>query len=143
MKKPDAKRMIAVDWGASRIGLAASDPSGMIAKPICIIEHVSRQADAETIIAKCGEIGAELILVGVSYDDENNPTPSGRSASRLAEEIKKISSFDVILQDEGFTTNDAQDLMIKIGKRRKNRKGHLDDIAAAVMLQNYLDMKKK
>ncbi|HUV15009.1 MAG TPA: Holliday junction resolvase RuvX [Pelolinea sp.] len=143
MDEPSRRKVLAVDWGSKRIGLAVSDSSATIAKPLCVIEHTSRKTDALSIIKKSLEVTAEIILVGVTYNDENLLTPSGRSAKRLAEEISKNSPKEIILWDEGFTTNDAKDLMFRAGKSRKKRQGHVDDIAAAVFLQKFLDSRKE
>ena len=74
-------RILAVDHGEKRIGLALSDPTATIASPLKVIQHVSRLIDAAQVaeIAMQNEVG--LIVVGQSYDEEGNPNPAGRSAT--------------------------------------------------------------
>ena len=78
---------MAVDWGSKRIGVAISDPTGKIARPLGIVNsHISFRRCQENCHA-FQENSVDTIIVGVTYDDENDLTPSGRSANRLAEEI--------------------------------------------------------
>lgn len=132
-------RILAVDPGARRIGLAISDPSGTIANPVGIIEHVGRRQDAAAIVAKAEELGADLIVVGQSLDDEGQPTLEGRRAARLAAALRSLTALPVVLWDEAFTTQDARAARRAMGARRRQRAGHLDDLAATVLLQSYLD----
>jgi putative Holliday junction resolvase len=134
-------RVMAVDWGVKRIGLAISDPSGTIAYPLGVIFHSSRGLDTKCIVEKSLENHVEIIIIGVTYDDDNNLTPSGRSAKRLANEISRLSGKQVILRDEAFTTLQAKLSRIQMGASRKKRKGHQDDIAAVILLQDYLESK--
>lgn len=132
-------RVLAVDWGSRRIGLAISDPTGKIARPLGIIIHTSRSNDADKIIKIFHENSVDSIIMGVTYDDNNSLTPAGRSANRLAELISKQLGMQVILWDEAFTTFDAKRLQIEKGISRSKRIGHLDEIAAVLLLGNYLE----
>jgi len=132
-------RVLAVDWGSRRIGVAISDPTGKIARPLGIIDHISRSEDAERIVKISHENTVDSIILGVTYDENNCLTPSGRSANRLADEISKLFGKQVILWDETFTTLDAKRILIEKGASRSTRKGHQDDIAAEMLLQNYLE----
>jgi putative holliday junction resolvase len=132
-------RVLAVDPGEKRIGLALSDPSGMFASPLRVIQHVSRVLDAAQIAAIAAETGAVLILVGQALDDEGLPTPEGRKAQRLAEALQLQTTIPVGLWDESFSTQTARQTRIEMGVRRNKRKGHMDEVAAAVILQSYLD----
>ncbi len=76
--------------------------------------------------------------MGVTYDEENNLTPNGRSANRLAEEISLIFGKRVILWDESFTTKEAKHVQLEKGISRKRRKGHHDEMAAVMLLEDYL-----
>jgi putative holliday junction resolvase len=132
-------RILAIDWGLKRIGLAISDPAGKIARPLGIINHISRHSDAESIFSLSKENAVDSIIIGVTYDDENNLSPSGRSAERLAEEISALFGKQVILWDESFTTKQAKELQVQKGIPRQKRKGHQDDIAAFILLVDYLE----
>ena len=132
-------RVLAVDPGSKRIGLAVSDPSGTIANPLTVLTHVARAVDAAAVAALAVEQGAGLIVVGQSLDDDGQPTFEGRRAARFAEALRTQTDLPVVLWDEAFTTQDARSARIAMGVSRKKRGGHLDELAAAVLLQSYLD----
>jgi putative Holliday junction resolvase len=139
MNEQASSRILAVDWGAKRIGLALSDPTRTIASPLMVLTHQSRAADAAAILQTATERGANLILVGVTYDDEGLLTPAGRSAKRLADAIGENGQIEVRTYDEAGSTQIARQSRLQIGLPRSKRKGHFDAIAATVFLQQYLD----
>ena len=136
-------RILGIDPGEKRIGVAISDPSGTIANPHSILKHVSRIIDAATIanLATQNEVG--VIVVGQTVDEDNQPTSQGRHAARLAAAITQQTSIKVVLWDEADSTKAARNAHIKLGGSRRSRKerghGHLDDLAATYILQTYLD----
>jgi putative Holliday junction resolvase len=132
-------RILAVDPGEKRIGLAISDPDGMIATPLTVLRHVSRTADAAAIAQIAREQDAGCILVGQALDDEGRPEPQGRKSARLAEAIRAQTKLSVELWDESGSTFEARQIKISMGVSRRRRSGHQDDLAAAVILQSYLD----
>lgn len=132
-------RILAVDPGEKRIGIALSDPSGMIANPLTVLKHVSRAIDAAMIAQLAQEHEAGRIIVGQALDDENQPTPQSRRAYRLAAAIRSQTRLPVELWDETGSTQAAQAARIAMGVSRRKRRGHLDDIAATYILQTYLD----
>lgn len=131
--------VLAVDWGSKRLGLAVSDPTHTLARPLPVIEHISREKDVERILLAANDNLVETILVGVNYNDHNEPTPSGRSAMRLLAAIENSTSIDVIPWDETGSTRTAVSSRLEMGIKRNKRSGHHDSIAAVVFLQNYLD----
>jgi putative Holliday junction resolvase len=108
-----------------------------------VIEHVSRQVDAATIAAQAKENQAELIVVGQSIDEEGQPTQEGKRSSRLAAAIRGQISLPVVLWDEADSTQTALTARRALGSPRRKRRGHLDDLAATVILQSYLDAHRK
>jgi putative Holliday junction resolvase len=132
-------RILAVDPGDKRIGLAVSDPSGLLASPLRVIEHISRVVDAGQIAAVAAEFDVVLVIVGQALNDEGVPTPEGRKAARLAEAIQSQTDRKVLLWDESFSTQTARSIRLAMGAPRSKRRGHMDEIAAAVILQNFLD----
>jgi putative Holliday junction resolvase len=132
-------RILAVDPGEKRIGIAISDPSGTIANPFSVIKHIARPIDAAVIARLALEQEAGLIVVGQALDDENMPTPQSKRAERLAEAIRSQSELPVVLWDESDSTQIARQARIQMGVSRRKRAGHMDDLAAAVILQSYLD----
>ena len=132
-------RVLAVDPGDRRIGIALSDPTGTIANPLTVVKHISRPIDAATIAQLAHENQAALIVVGQSLDLDGRPTPQGRRAMRLAEAIKGQTTLPVELWDESGSTQAARAARTAMGVPRRKRRGHLDDLAATYILQTYLD----
>jgi putative Holliday junction resolvase len=132
-------RILAVDPGEKRLGIAISDPSGTIANPLTVIKHVARPIDAATIASLAQTQEAGLIVVGQALDDDGQPTPQSRRSMRLADAIRAQSDLPVVLWDESNSTQIARQARIDMGVSRRKRSGHLDDLAAAVILQSYLD----
>jgi putative Holliday junction resolvase len=132
-------RILAVDPGDKRIGLALSDPSGTIANPLSVLRHISRPLDAAQIAQIAAEQGAAEIVVGQALDEDGQPTPEGRKAARLAEAIQAQTNLLVRLWDESGSTQAAQQARRAMGVIRRQRQGHLDQLAATVILQSYLD----
>jgi putative Holliday junction resolvase len=132
-------RVLAVDPGEKRIGIAVSDETASLARPLAVVKHVSRLVDAAAIAGLAAEQEAGLIVVGEALDAENQPTPQARSARRLAEAIRGQTQVPVVMWDESGTTQAARALRLRMGASKKQRGGHQDDVAAAVILQSYLD----
>jgi putative Holliday junction resolvase len=135
-------RILAVDHGEKRIGLALSDPTATIASPFKVIEHVSRLMDAAQVATLASENDVALIVIGQSYDEEGNPTLAGRRAAKFAAALKEQTQIPVVLWDESFSTQEARATRIEMGVSRKKRAGHLDELAAVMILKSYLDANK-
>jgi putative Holliday junction resolvase len=132
-------RVLAVDHGEKRIGLAISDETGTIANPLTVIKHVSRAIDAAQVANIASERDAAIIVVGQSFDEEGNPNLAGRRAARFAKALGEQTDLPIKLWDESFSTQEARSARIQMGVPRKKRGGHLDQLAATVILQSYLD----
>jgi putative Holliday junction resolvase len=124
-------RILAVDPGDKRHGLAISDPTGLIARPLLVLEHTSRAADAREIILAAENHEAGMILVGIPYDSEGMPGPQARKALRLVEALCETATIPILTWDESGSTQAA----LQIHKADQ----HLDARAAAVILQEYLN----
>ncbi len=137
--KNDPGRILAVDPGEKRLGIAISDPTQTIASPLCVVEHQNRQKDAQSILSLAEENQAVLILVGQPLDWDGTTNPQSNQSSRLAEVIQTSGDVPVKLWDEFGSTQKAQESRRQMNVTRNKRAGHLDQIAAAVILQSYLD----
>lgn len=133
------QRVLAVDPGDKRIGIAISDPTGTIANPLAVIRHVSRLVDAAEIARIAVEQGAILIVIGQALDDEGEVGPAARKAQRMAEAVQSQTILPVELWDESGSTDEAQAARQMMGAKRSKRKGHADELAATIILQSYLD----
>ena len=135
-------RILAVDHGEKRIGLALSDPTATIASPLRVIKHVSRLWDAAQVANLASENEVGLIVIGQSFDEEGNPNLAGRRAAKFAEALKEQTNLPVELFDESFSTQDARATRIEMGVSRKKRSGHMDELAAVMILRSYIEAKK-
>ena len=135
----ESKRVLAVDSGEKRIGLAISDLTGTIANPLIVIKHTKREKDAEAIVELAIENSASQIIVGQAFYDDGTPNPSGRKSARLADVIQKLTDIPVILWDEFESTKIAQRAGREMRLNKKKHHSHMDQVAATVILQSYLD----
>ena len=135
-------RILAVDHGEKRIGIALSDPTGTIASPLMVIKHISRMMDAAQVANLTAEYGADLIVIGQSFDEEGGPNLAGRRAAKFAEALKEQTQIPVVLWDESFSTQDARAARIELGVSRKKRAGHHDALAAVMILQSFIESNK-
>lgn len=136
-------RILAIDPGSKNLGIALSDPSGTIANPLKVLKHVSKSANAAAILSLAEEHSVNLIIIGQSLDQNGQPTFEGRRAARLAAEIGALTDLDILLWDESYSTAAAREAQIAMGTPRSKRRGHLDELAATVILQSYLDSREK
>lgn len=136
-------RILSIDPGEKRIGLALSDPTGTIASPLMVLNHTSRRENAATIVDLAFQYQVGLVVVGHSLDDDGSSTPQSRRAARLADAIRQQCDLPIKMWDESFSTHAARQARIEMGTSRLKRRGHLDDYAAVVILQSYLDANTK
>ena len=136
-------RVLGVDHGEKRIGTAISDLTGTIAGPLSVIQHVSRAIDAAQVAALAAEQHADLIVIGQSFDEEGRANAAGRRAERFAEALKGQTTLPIVLWDESLSTVDAREFRLSAGMPRKKRSGHMDEAAATVILQSYLDAQRE
>lgn len=134
-------RIMAIDPGEKNIGVAVSDQTGTIANPLTVIKHSSRDKDAEEIIRLAGRKQVKVIVIGQALDWDGQVSYQGRKAARLAAVLREKSNLSVKLWNEYGSTKTAQDARRAMGVSREKRQGHLDEIAATVILQSYLDSK--
>jgi putative Holliday junction resolvase len=135
-------RILAIDHGEKRIGVAVSDETATIASPVKVVEHISRTIDAAQVADIAVQHNVGLIIIGQSYDEDGKPNPAGRRAGRFADELKNQTNIPVEMWDESFSTQIARSARIELGVSRKKRAGHQDVFAAVVILQSYLEAKR-
>ncbi len=136
-------RVLSIDHGEKRIGVALSDETGMLASPLMIISHTSRLKDAQRVANLAAEKQAGLILVGQSLDEQGIPNLAGRRAGRFAEELKKHTAIPIKMWDESLTTQDALIASSKMKKSIGKNRRRIDDLAAAILLRSYLEANRE
>jgi putative Holliday junction resolvase len=134
----NAKRIIALDVGTVRIGVAASDPTGTFAQGISVLKAEGEWMDElETIIEK---YTAGKILVGMPRRTDGHDGPEAAKMKIAVERLKfRFPDIEITTWDERFTTVIANRAMLEGGASRAKRRSGVDKVAAAVLLQNYLD----
>ena len=134
-------RFMAVDYGRKRIGLAISDSLGMIASPAGFIERrEGKRPPITKIVARATELGALGYLIGLPLDGEGNETPWTEEIRALGAEIAKRTGMPVRFLDERFTTAAALRTVKEMGESTRGRKGDVDSLAAAILLQQALNV---
>jgi len=131
-------RVLALDPGSVRVGVAVSDPLRIIAQP-----HSSLEARdpgiLESIAALVTSLDVERIVVGLPLSLDGTEGPSAVQARKFAADVAAATNLEVELADERFSSVTAERSMIEAGARRSERKGARDRVAAAIFLQTYLD----
>lgn len=132
-------RVMAVDLGEKCIGLAISDETATLARGLCVIKHVSLSQDCLEISKVAHNNAVTKIIVGSPMGDNNEERPQTRHAQKVAEALADSSGLPVELGDENGSTRKAREIRLETGANRDRRGGHLDEVAAAVILQTWLD----
>jgi len=131
-------RLMGIDHGLVRIGLAVSDPSGLVARELAIIKRKSKREDFERIHQLAAEQRVVGFVIGVPHNLDAPPGTRLQSETvmRWVEHFKATTDLPIILWDEQMSSADAQELSLR--KKRRNT-DPIDDLAARVILQSYLD----
>jgi len=133
-------RIMGVDYGLRRIGIAMTDLLQIAASPFCVFESVSLKKDAEKIIEIAQGNGAGEIVVGLPVNMNGTEGEMAQTARKLVEEIQAKCDIKVEIIDERLTTAQAERILVEEGNvSRGKRKGLKDKLAAALILQTYLE----
>jgi putative holliday junction resolvase len=137
----DASRALGVDLGERRIGLALSDPSRTVASPHEVLRRSGDPAlDRQSIVRIAREVGANVIVVGLPLSLSGRTGPAARAALAEVEELRAAAGdIEVVVHDERLTTVTAERALGEARMRRAARRRVVDKVAAAVMLQSWLD----
>jgi putative Holliday junction resolvase len=135
-------RVLAVDPGTKRVGLALSDPTGTIAQPLTTIGTEPRGTLAARLADLAREKDVSKIVVGLPRRMDGSFGPEAKTARQLATELRETSRLPVELLDERLTTAAAEKALLEVGMRREKRRASIDRVAAALLLQAHLDRKR-
>ena len=134
--------ILGVDFGDSRTGFAASDALGFSAHTLETYAEKNPKKVAEYTARLAKDLNAEKIVVGLPKNMNGTIGERGKKTKVFAEKVRELTGLEVILWDERLTTVSAHNLMNETNTRGKKRKDSVDKIAAAFILQAYLDSKK-
>lgn len=132
-------RILGLDYGEKRIGVALSDPTGMIASPLEVLQLPSKQKILAAIKELCAKWKVGRIVVGVPLNMNGTEGPSAQKAREFIVELQEQIGLPVTAWDERLSSTSAEKALIEGGTRREKRKQVIDKIAAQIILQNYLD----
>lgn len=133
-------RVVGIDLGSRRIGVAVSDPGGVLASPRAVLERsTSRSCDHLAIRAVVDEVGAERVVVGLPLSLDGRAGPAARAALEEVDELRAVLTVPVEVHDERLTTVSAERSLRSAGVRHKAGRRVVDKVAAAVLLQSWLD----
>jgi putative Holliday junction resolvase len=133
-------RVLALDLGEKRIGIAISDLSKTIATPFGVITHVSRKIDVALVLQIAEEKNVDTIVIGQALGENDEETRQSRHAQRFMKALSEESNMKITLWDESYSTNTARMTRVAMGVNQKKRRGHFDDLAATIILQSYLEV---
>lgn len=136
-------RILCLDVGTKRIGVAASDPLGITAQSVCVIERRGGKADFDALVKLCKELDPEKIVVGMPYNEEGEMGPQAEKVKSFAEAMKKYFlsvglAMPLEFWDERYSTITAEERLIDADVSRAKRRRVIDKMAAVVILQEYL-----
>lgn len=132
-------RILAIDPGSHRLGLALSDPSGTVALPLRVLVRRSEAEDLKELASVVSENQVELVLIGLPRLMDGSIDVAARSAQAFGARVSGAVGVPVEYWDERLTTVAAERFLIEQGKRRAQRRQDVDKVAATLLLQGYLD----
>lgn len=126
-------RVLCVDYGTVRIGLAVSDPLGATAQPLDVV------SDVESVVERARELDVAEIVVGLPLRTSGQEGPEAGAAREFAREVEEATGITVHLWDERLSSVQAERVM---GGDARKRRGSVDKVAAAIVLQSFLDARR-
>ncbi len=136
-------RIVGLDVGDVRIGVAVSDPLGVIATPRTVIKRTSIAEDVHEIRSIVEETQAVCIVAGMPLNREGKPGPQARKVAAFLEALGKVLDIPIRTQDERYSTASATRSLRETGVKGKRRKQFVDQVAAQQILQTYLDRRHR
>jgi len=135
-------RLLALDVGAKRIGVAISDETHILARPLTTIARASKQEDFEAIANLVAAHNVERLIVGLPRTLRGEEGPQAQRVRRYADALSAVVDTPIAFQDERYTSVEAE-ARLAASSRRKRAQGDVDAAAAAIILQDYLDQRMK
>jgi len=135
-------KILAIDWGRVRLGLAVSDELGITAQGLTSLPRTTESRDLQAIEAFVQKLGVETIVVGLPKNMDGSLGPSAEAAQDFARLLGDHLHIPVHLWDERLTSLAAERALVSARVRRRARRAVLDQVAATMILQSFLDRQK-
>lgn len=132
-------RLLALDVGDARIGVALSDETGTLASGLVTLKAVGPRRDAQAVASLVREHGAGEVVVGLPLRLDGSLGPQGEKVMAFVERLRRVLRVPVVARDERLTSVAADERLAEAGVRRRDRKARIDQAAAALILQEVLD----
>ena len=132
-------RVLGLDVGDRRIGVAVSDPTGLLTTPIPAINRRNIEKALQTNLSLTGEYQVAAIVVGIPISLNGKTNQQAKVVKEFCRSLEVVSSVPIYLEDERFSTKEAERLLKEAGHSPSREKGLVDSASAAVILQAYLD----
>jgi putative Holliday junction resolvase len=135
-------KILAIDWGSARLGLAVSDDLGLTAQGMETVPRTSEVRALDVIEGHVRALGVEAIVVGLPRNMDGSDGPSAEAARTFARALEERLHLPVHLWDERLTSLAAERMLVGAGVRRRARRGLVDQVAATLILQGFLDRRQ-
>ncbi|HET6282410.1 MAG TPA: Holliday junction resolvase RuvX [Polyangia bacterium] len=138
-----SRRVIGIDLGTRRIGVAVTDALAMTAQPHATLDRHGGQRDLDAIAALVRSFDAERVVLGLPLSPEGEAGRAAKSVQVFADRLRAVLTVPVDLIDESFSTVEAEDVLLRADLSRARRKQVVDRVAAAVILQRWLEARRQ
>lgn len=132
-------RAIGLDVGTKTIGVALSDSLGMLARPVRTLKRRSVKKDSAALAELCAQEGVKHLVVGLPLELDDTEARSAKLARQVGVALGELLGLAPIYIDERFTSVDAEEILVRLDISRKKRKEVIDQVAAVLILQSWLD----
>ena len=137
---PAAGRLLAIDWGEKRIGLALSDPTQTLAHPLgTLTRRAGRRLPMRELRNQVDSHHPTGIVVGLPLESDGTEGDTARAAREMGEQVTQATGLPVVYVDERMSTSRVRRSVAEMGGKTRGREGELDQLAATVVLQSFLD----
>jgi putative Holliday junction resolvase len=141
-KFSDLARILGIDYGSKRIGIAVTDPLQIISSGLCTIE---KEEMTHFLLTYTASEEVEAIVIGEPFYPDGNPAQTHEEIIKIGKKIQQLfPSIPVFLQDERFSSVAAKDIILSsgVGKKKRQNKGIVDKVAASIILESFMERKR-
>ena len=136
-------KILGIDYGSARIGLAISDDLGITARPLAVIKRKDHERDLDVLENVIRENRVELLVLGLPLRLDGSRGIQCEKVEKFAEALRSRFALPVVLHDETLSTWEAEEILISAGIKGRDRRKVVDKIAAGIILQGYLNSLQK
>jgi putative Holliday junction resolvase len=143
LRAPTSGRLLALDLGTKRIGVAVSDELQLTTRAVCIIERKSWKKVLKQIVSFLEDFDAVGLVLGLPYNTDGTESEMSQEARRLARNFSLSLDVPVFLQDERVSSYDAKGYLWKLGLNEKEVRQRVDSEAAAIILSDFIELRNE